>query len=128
MSTGPHLRFAPSRVEGLPDVTEVAVFPDRIELLSGGRWVVFRFWDIARWPRPAWLWRLLARAGWRRHWPMVGDRDWFHRPPDRFFGFFTTPKVVVYMPDERGVGYGQTCFHRLQEVVMAGGYATFDLG
>lgn len=40
-STG-GLRFVPSRVDGLPDVTDVAVFPDRLELLSAGKWVVIR--------------------------------------------------------------------------------------
>jgi hypothetical protein len=33
----PCLRFAPSRVEGLADVSEVAVFPDRLELKAGGQ-------------------------------------------------------------------------------------------
>ncbi|HTU90541.1 MAG TPA: hypothetical protein VMF69_10740 [Gemmataceae bacterium] len=34
------LRFIPSRVEGLSGVTEVAVFPDRLELLAQGKPVV----------------------------------------------------------------------------------------
>jgi len=55
------LRFVPSRVEGLPDVAEVVFRPDRLELLSAGRWVLVRFAEIARRPRPARLWRLLAR-------------------------------------------------------------------
>ena len=46
------LRFVPSRVEGLPLVTEVVIFPDRLELLSAGQRVVFRLTDIAQWPRP----------------------------------------------------------------------------
>src|SRR5262249_26155135 len=88
------LRFVPSRVAGLPAVAEVAVFPDRIELLSNDRWAVFPFADIARWPRPRWLGRLL------RSLPVVGERDHFHAPPDRFFRFFTTPPVTVYMPND----------------------------
>src|SRR5687768_7714855 len=94
------LRFRPSRVEGLAGVTEVAVFPDRLELLAGERLTVVRFDDIARWPRPRWLRRALARLGWRPAWLPVADRDWFHPPAERFFAFYTTPPLVVYMPDE----------------------------
>ena len=80
------LRFVPSDVEGLAAVTEVAVFPDRLELLSEGKWVVIRFLDIAKWYRRGWLYRSLARLGWGvRDWPSVADRDWLAaargRPP-----------------------------------------------
>jgi hypothetical protein len=122
------LRFVPSRVEGLPGVTEVAVFPNRLELLSEGRWVVIRLADIAAWPRPRWLRRRLAWTGWRPAWLPVADRDWFHPSADRFFRFYTTPPVTVYMPDETGVGYGETVFRRLQNVIGRGGFSTFDLG
>ena len=49
------LRFVPSAVEGRSAVTEVAVFPDRLELLSEDKWVVIRILDIARWYRHGWL-------------------------------------------------------------------------
>ena len=81
----PCLNFVPSRVEGLPDVTEAVVRPDRLELRSAGEWVVRPFDRMARWPRPEPLWRLLARLGWRTRWLPVADRDWFHPPRDRFF-------------------------------------------
>src|SRR5262245_1501621 len=99
MSTTPPdhaLRFTPSRVTGLPDVAEAAVFPDRLELLSADRWVVIRFFDIARWYRKDWLWRRLARLGWMHGRPYVADRDWFHPPSERFFEFYTEPKIVIY--------------------------------
>jgi hypothetical protein len=125
------LRFAPSEVEGLPAVTEAAVFPNRLELLSEGHWVVIRFLDIARWhglfavPH-----RIVARFGGRvRGWPAVADRDWFHPPAGRFFRFFTTPPITIYMPDEpRETSYGQTLFRRVQDVLATGGFGTFDLG
>jgi hypothetical protein len=44
------LRFVPSRVEGLPDVAEVVVRPNRLEVLSQGRWHSFRLADITRSP------------------------------------------------------------------------------
>ncbi len=129
MSEGSGLRFVPSRVEGLPGVTEVVVYPDRLELLSLGRWASFRFADIAEWPRPAFLWRWLARLGWRPRWPPVGERDWFHPPSERFFNFFTRPRIVVYLPDEPPeMDYGSTLFRRVQDVMLEGGFSTWDLG
>jgi hypothetical protein len=122
------LRFVPSRVEGLPHVTETAVFPDRLELCSAGTWVTFRFAEIAAWPRPAWLWRLLSRFGWRPKNLPVGERDWFHPPKDRFFALFTTPRLVVYLSDEPRTAYGNALFRRVQEVMRAGGFDTWDLG
>src|SRR4051794_33709197 len=109
------LRFVPSSVEGLPDVTEAAVFPDRLELPSAGDWVVIRFRDIARWYRRGWLYRPLARLGCVRGYPSVADRDWFHPPPGRFFRFYTEPPITVYMPDEPAdLGHRQTMFRRVQ--------------
>lgn len=123
------LRFVPSRVEGLPSVTEVALLPDRLKLLSAGATVVVRFADIARWQRGGWLMRPLARLGWVRGSPAVADRDWFHPPSGRFFRFYTDPPVTVYMPDEPAdTTDGQTLFRRVQEAIAAGGYGTFDLG
>jgi hypothetical protein len=46
MSPVDYLQFVPSRVDGLQDVSEAVVYPDRLELRSAGQWVVFRFTDI----------------------------------------------------------------------------------
>jgi hypothetical protein len=123
------LRFVPSNVEGLASVTEVAVFSDRLELLSGGKWVAIRFLDIARWYRNGWLYGPLARLGLVRGDPVVADRDWFHPPSGRFFRFFSEPPITVYMPDEPvDLDYGETMFLRVQNVIRSGGFGTFDLG
>lgn len=122
------LRFAPSRVEGLPSVTEVVVFQDRLELHSASQLVVVWLADIAIWPRPRCLWRLLWKVGVRPRWLPVGERDWFHAPVDRVFRFYTKPPVVVFMPNEFGVGIEDTCFRRLQNVIRLGGFTTWDLG
>src|SRR5947209_7071273 len=123
MTTEECLRFVPSRVEGRYGVTEVAIYPDRLELRSSGAWVVFRFEDMARWPWPAILWKRLARAGWRPWRLPVGERDWFYPPSGRFFRFFTTPRLVVYLPDEdRETPYGSTLFRRVEDVLLAGGF------
>src|SRR5579884_4227407 len=122
-------RFVPSRVQGLPDVSEAAVFPDRLELRSGSQWVVFPFASIARWPRPFWLWRELSRVGLRPRWLPVADRNWFCPPADRFFVFYTSPPVTVCMPnDEPSEGYAETYFVRVQQVIKAGGFSTVDVG
>lgn len=123
------LRFVPSRVEGLPDVTEAAVFPDRLELCSAGKWLSFPFTEMVEWSRPDWLWRLIARFGWRKQFLPVGERDWFHAPADRFFRFFSSPSVVMYMPDEPvETKYAETWFYRVQETMFRGGFNTWDLG
>src|SRR5262249_13452678 len=123
------LRFVPSRVEGLPSVTEVIIFPDRLELFSADAWEAVPFLSIARWNQPAWLNRPLARLGIVRCCPSVADRDWFHAPAERFFRFYTQPTITIYLtaePDD--LAYAQTMFRRVQEVIEAGGYATLDLG
>ena len=128
MTTDLSLRLVPSRVKGLPDVSEVAVFPDRLDVVSAGRRVVFRFFDIARWPRPAWLRRLLYRVGRRPGWLPVGDRDWFRSPPDRYFVFYTEPRLVISMPADEPQEYEQSNFVRIKHILAAGGFSTFDLG
>jgi hypothetical protein len=124
------LSFVPTAVEGMPNVTEAVVFPDRLELLSGDERVVIRFVDIARWRRWSWLFLPLARLGCGvRGWPAVADRDGFHPPAGRFFRFYTNPVLTVFMPDEpREMRYGETIFRRVQDVIRAGGFCTFDLG
>ena len=119
----------PSRVEGLPDVTSVTMFPDRIELASANGLVMHRFADIARWPTPSFAWKLLYRMGIRPRWLPVADRDWFHEPADMFFEFYTSPRLKVCMPrDERKEDYGLSYFVRVQSVLRKGGFHTFDLG
>ena len=128
MPEGSGLRFIPRRVEGLPAVTEVAVHSDRLELLSAGRWVSFRPEDIAAWPSPAFIWRLLARLGWRTCWLVVGERDRFSPPSERFFRFYTWPHLVIYMPDESpALDFGKDLFQRVQDIMSDGGFGTWEL-
>ncbi len=126
---GSSLRFTPSRVEGLSDVVEVAVYPDRLELLSKGHWRSWPFLEIAEWPRPAFLWKMLNRFGLRPKWLPVGERNWFHPPEERFFRFLTQPPIVIYMPDEPAAfDYPNTLFRQVQDVMREGGFNTWDLG
>jgi hypothetical protein len=124
------LRFQPSSADGLPAVTEAVVYPDRLELLSEGTWVVIRFLDIARWYGRDGLYRMVARLGLGvRGWPVMAERDWFHPPAQRFFRFYTWPPITIYMPHEPdGTSYGETTFRRIQDVLAKGGFGTMDLG
>jgi hypothetical protein len=78
-----------------------------------GERVVIRFEDIARWPRPRWLWKLAWRFFRRPRWLPVGDRDWFHAPADRFFRFFTEPPLTVYMPLDEPSSRADSNFGRI---------------
>ena len=126
MTIDDYQRFVPRRVCGLPDVTEVIVRPSRVEFRSAGRWVSFRFAHIARWARPRSVWRLLARVGWISTAVPVGDRDWCLCAPDRPFRFYTVPPVVVCMPADEPEAPGGSCFIRVQEVLLAGGFCAVD--
>jgi hypothetical protein len=129
MVDGGGVQFVPSRVGGLPDVTQVMVYPDRLELVSESQQMSFRLTDIAVWPRPAFLWRRLYRFGWRPRWLPVGERNWFRPPSKRYFRFYTEPRIVVYLPDEPAeTDYASTLFRRVQDVLLEGGFSTWDLG
>jgi hypothetical protein len=107
----------------------VTVFPERIELASAAGVVVHRFADIARWPKPAFVWKLLYRLGVKPRWLPVADRDWFHEPADMFFAFYTKPRLKVCMPrDESKEDYGSSYFVRIKNVLREGGFHTYDLG
>jgi len=122
------LRFTPSRAEGLPDVREVAVYPDRIEVDTAGRRVTFAFVDIAR-PQESPVCSLLKRIMGKRPWPrLVADRDWFHSPRDRFFVWYTDPPLKTYMPEDEAQDYDRSYFSRIRLVVLSGGFSTYDLG
>lgn len=124
------LRFVPSRVDGLAGVTEVVVYPDRLEIVTAKEVAIVRFIDIANWCSVwSWFYRQLARRGWLLGTPYVADRDWFHPPADRYFRFFSTPPITIYLPDEPAeTDYTRTMFRRVQDVIAAGGFCTFDLG
>lgn len=125
------LRFKPSAVDGLDDVTEAALFPDRLELHTGEGPVVICFRDIAKWIGfRRHFYRCLARIGGSIiGWPSVADRDWFHPPSRRFFRFYTSPPITVFLQDEpRETRYHKTLFRRIQDTIAKGGFTTFDLG
>ena len=124
------LRIEPIAVEGLSGVSEVVILPTQLEFISAGSRVIIPFINIARWYRHSLLFRAMAHLGFGvRGCPSVADRDWFHPPAHRFFRFYSKPVITVYMPDEpEDIGYADTTFQRIQNVIALGGFSTFDLG
>ena len=121
------LSFVPSWVEGIDGVSKVTVFLDRLEITANGERRIVHFDEIAEWPRPRWLWKTVSRCGWRPGWLPIGERDWFHPPAQRFFRFFTTPRLTIYLPDDHE-DYECSLFRRVQDVLFKGGYNTDGLG
>ena len=108
----PAVRFVPSAVEGREDVREVIITPTRVELRGDAGWTRHEFASFARGAR-------VPGAA-----PLVGERDYFRPPARRFFRFYTTPSLTIYMPDEPD---GAT-FSAIRSTIHAGAYWTFDLG
>ena len=129
MPEGGSLRFVPSRVEGLPEVTEGRGLPQPIRIALGGELAgvsVRRDRSLASSRLPV---RQFALLGWQPRWLPVGQRDWFHPPSERFFRFYTRPCIVIFMPDEAiDTAYGSTLFRRIQDVMLEGGFSTYDMG
>jgi hypothetical protein len=122
------VRFRPSRAEGLPDVREVVVRPDRLEVNTAGSWLTFRFSRIGRRQESrvvSLVKRLVRRAPGA---VMVADRDWFHAPPDRYFLWYTDPPLRTCMPEDEPADRAASYFSRIQAVLYSGGFATCDLG
>ena len=122
------LRFIPTKCEGLPDVTEVDVFTDRLEIKSAGALHVYHFEDMVQWPRHHWIFSILEKFHLRSRWRPIGERDWFHKPGERFFRFFTTPPIQIYIPDTEEMDYHHSIYLKVLKIILKGGYDTSDLG
>jgi hypothetical protein len=121
--------FTPSRAEGWPDVSEVIFYPDHLEVCTEGRWVKVHFEAIGRRPEGRLVSALKRFAGRKPAPAMVGEKDWFHAPPERWMRFFTSPPLTISMPADEITGpYGETYFYRIQDVLATGGYWLNDLG
>jgi len=126
-----YIRFVPSRVLGADKVKEVVIRPDKLELFFWNHdWAYISFETIAQWPKPIWFWKAVHNVGWRSKFGLcVGERDWFHAPRDRFFTFYSEPRITIFMADEPlETDYGQTLFFKVKGILSAGGYCTRDLG
>jgi hypothetical protein len=122
-----HVRFTPSRVEGLSHITEIAVYCNRIEFYSDREPEIIYFEEIAK-PAGSSFSRVINRLFGGHNLLMIGERDWFHEPKDRFFRIFTEPQITFYMPVNDTSDYGNCCFTRILNIILSARYSTWDLG
>ena len=96
------LRFTPPEVLGLPEVTQVAIHPDRLEVFSRNCWLTFPFASFAK-RQESRLSSLFSRLTRKSPLPkLVGVREFC--TDRRFVGFYTTPRLKIFTPpdlDER---------------------------
>ena len=120
------LRVVPTRTEGLPAVTEVVFHPDRMEVCSAGQWLRVPLAPLARWPRPVWLRKQLAKVGFPPAWRAVADRNWVDTETESLFIFYTQPPFKLWLPYE--AEYHTSEYVRIQQFLRHAGFDTFDLG
>jgi hypothetical protein len=109
------VHFCPSRVEGLADVEEVRVHPDRLELRSRREWISIAFLSFAP-----------GREVDSGRVP-IGELHFDKRDyAQSHFVFYTTPRIAIYMPADGPTAYPDSCFWRVQEVIAAGGFRLYD--
>ncbi|MDE2509075.1 MAG: hypothetical protein KGM43_17870 [Planctomycetota bacterium] len=109
--------FKPTKVDGIPEVTEVFVDPTGLELKTSGAWIDVRFDEIAVGGRPRILWKILRQMGLRLGTPVVGE---WTSPQVASLGlvFYTAPRLVVQLPEADPVNIGR----RIETVVALGGF------
>lgn len=126
MSTG-RLQFVPRRVRGIQGVTAVAVYPDRLELETADGVITHWFKDISRWPTPPIVWKFLYRFGVKPRWLPVAARCWSIEPADRYFSFYTKPRIKIYMPMDEIKDYEASYFYRIVRVICEREFHTDDM-
>lgn len=121
------VRFTPSKVEGLRDVSEVAVWPDRLEVRTSIRWSTYAFSTFAEPCEPRVVGRLRHLLGLRRCAGRVAESSFSrHRYEDSYVTFLTQPRLRVYMPPGGPTGYPDSLFWRIEQTIRRGGFAVSD--
>jgi hypothetical protein len=117
----PSVRFVPSRVEGVSGVSEVAIFPNRLEVRGEHRWVTVPFADFAIGGEKRGLFNPNPRRG-------RVARIYFskERYADSHVRFLTDPPITIYMPANGPTHFPDSAFWRLQQVICSGGYQVQD--
>jgi len=122
------ITFIPSRVDWTGAVYEVTVWPFRLDVETPDGTQEFSFQRIGK-IQESGIMRFMRWLGGAKPWGMlVADRDWFQAPPDRYFRFYTDPPMTVYMPEDDTLNYEESVFFRVQAVILAGGYESYDVG
>jgi hypothetical protein len=120
------LRVVPTRAEGLPAVTEVVFYPDRMMVCSAGQWRVIPFAPLARWPRPVWFRKALAWFGVQPLWRTVADRNWLDTETESLFEFYSNPPFRLWLAYDDD--YVASPYFQVQQFLRQAGFDTFDMG
>ena len=111
------VRFRPSRVDGWPEVDEVRVDPEWLEIRSAGRVMRFPLRSMAAGREIA---TGLAPVG-ELHWSA-------ERYADAHVDFYTTPRLAIYMPADGPTRYPDSHFWLVQDVLRQGRFKLYDGG
>lgn len=109
--------FRPSRVEGVENAGDVCISREAIEIISAGKRLTFPFLAFAR-----------GREISSGRVP-VGELHFSKSSyPDPHFVFYTTPRIVVFMPSDGPQTYPHSHFWRVQAVLRDGGLKLYEDG
>src|SRR3954454_12431503 len=90
------VRFVPSRVEGVSNVLEVVVRPDRLELRGDQGWVSVEYRPLIDQTGPLTIFERMF--GWGGRPPIAAIRFSREHYAQSFVRFLTEPPITLYMP------------------------------
>jgi len=117
------VRFVPSRVDGVSGVREVAVFPDRLEVLGDRGWVAVPFADFAQGAEKRGFFTRNPKLG--RVGAILYSTEKY---ADSHIRFLTDPPITIYMPADGPTQFPNSVFWRIQRTITAGRYEVIDSG
>ena len=121
------LTVIPSKVEGIDHIHKIIVHPDQLEIYRSEGTLRINFAQIAR-PQGSVFYRFMQRAIGKTLPSLVADRNFFARPNERWFAFYTEPELRIFMPNDESIEYPSSYFFRIQQAIRSGGYDTYDCG
>ena len=119
------VRFIPPEVQGIPDVSEVAIFSDRVEVQTASIRTTFRFENVAKRQEAiliSWLKRLVGKAPFPL---VVGEREFCTKR--RYVSFYTNPMLKAFTPPDADAPYQETYIFRINDLLQRSGYCTYDM-
>ena len=120
------LRVVPTRAEGLPAVTEIVFYHDRMMVCSAGQWLAIAFAPLARWPRPVRIRKVLAWFGIQPPWRTIANRNWVDTETESLFEFYSNPPFRLWLPYDDD--YVASPYFQVQQFLRQAGFDTFDMG
>jgi len=121
------VEIVPLRSAGIDSVRSVRFDDQALTVDADAQTFVFHYADIAEWPFPAALRRLMWRIGWRKGAAAVGERWWHTDPQFARIEFFTTPRLTIWMPADGHLPYGNSPWVQIQRRLGASDFFTWDM-